>query len=485
MLILDHIETLGVCGDQPQAAHSRTSKGSAKVVVSGEVVVSFLERSWSRVPLMLVSTQEWNARGLAEMPAVAPKMMDAVNGGESPGCEALAAKRQAAKEIVAAMGNGWKGGGSFLLQLYPGGGELIAQTDGALASATPATDHPPTMPHPPRASAATGCDHVLFRKASARFKHCTAIGDDQVVVMKIRGTAVLAGFAGEMYDPENDGATNAHTLGVWLDTGTAITNLEMVLDGRAHHHHKFLAPYLPYKKMLQEQEGKAEKAKGTQNLASAVGLQGNLGKKGGGLVVAKTKLQDATDRTKDVAKARQVHAEKVANARLAQRQKAGMAAPRMNRAQLSAFNGRGLEARLHALDASRAITSLAHTGPKDASHDYEWWIMLKATLSGPKIMFDQYGLGVWHRLNSGKDHVPYRQVGYGGKCFQLYPFVELFCGAQVLETQFLKKSQFEMRQMQGRQEHARRLDVADDISNPYTAEGKGGTNPDSQRPYSW
>jgi hypothetical protein len=84
-----------------------------------------------------------------------------------------------------------------------------------------------------------------YRSASARFKHSTCINQGKVLVMKVKGTALHVGLAGEMYDPEKDGVTNGHTLGCWMDTGTCIVNNEMVLDGKRHYFYNLLKHHMP------------------------------------------------------------------------------------------------------------------------------------------------------------------------------------------------------------------------------------------------
>jgi len=370
----------------------------------------------------------------------------------------LAEKRQAVKDAVAALGKGWKGGGSSRISMNINGGEVIAQTDAD-------------------ASVAIDGDMVRYRRASARFKHGIPIDCDHVIVMRIQGTACQVGLCGEMYDPERDGATNAHTLGVYLDTGTCVINSEMVLDSKRYFHHKLLASFLPYGKLLRDKD----KALQDHAKEAAYRIKQHAKADGQNMVVeeelsradlrarryaaaqakedttpqegADAKPLDSIEMEKVAAKARKEELRRLAKEKLKKRQRSGMTAPRINRAQLSAFTGRNnvsessnLDPRFDmvGLDANDGIRR--EHGPKDVSWNHEMWVIMKIE-PAPAIMFDEHGLGHWHFLSN--KNVPYRNVGYGGTGFQYYPFVELFDGAKVLETMILSTGQFDKRKHAG------------------------------------
>ena len=382
----------------------------------------------------------------------------------------LAQKRRAAKEAVAALGQGWKGGGSCRISMNLAGGEFISQTDDHLADALVATDG----------------DAVRYGKASARFKHCIPLDCDHMIVMKIQGTACQVGLCGEMYDPERDGATNAHTMGIYLDTGTSVINSEMVLDSKRYFHHKLLAPYLPYRKILQEkekalQDEKEASMKRQETKADAqkmvAGSESGWAKQVGKADVSRADLRpgrgrgvegDAADlRPGLAAKARREESSRLAREKLKKRQRSGMAAPRMDRAQVSAFTGRNNGSESSKLDPRFDSVGLEVNdgirrayGPNDMSWNQETWVIIKCEPT-PVVMFDEHGLGHWQPMSTKS--VPYRMAGYGGTGFLYYPFVELFSGAKVLETKIISTAQFERRKQHG-SELIRATKMAEDIA---------------------
>ena len=139
--------------------------------------------------------------------------------------------------------------------------------------------------------------------------------------------------------------------------------------------------------------------------------------------------------------------------KLKKRQRAGMAAPRMNRAQVSAFTGRNNGSESSKLDPRFDSVGLEVNdgirrayGPNDMSWNQETWVIIKCEPT-PVVMFDEHGLGHWQPMSTKS--VPYRMAGYGGTGFLYYPFVELFSGAKVLETKIMSTAQFERRKQHG------------------------------------